>query len=168
MMRKLLLVQTLFIFRKFGVEYNKQISFIVKNFGMVLGEKTNPSDLLIGINCYDRALHRISETKKPNVTSYNTLAVLATSMAMRYRASNPSSVLTWKHIVGDENMSNVVPAVSYVYKWLVETLRIIFLKFWGGKIVCMRFTTKSYSCTDYTFNSESVIPSFSVVHLSKR
>ena len=103
--------------------YEKQLHYVVKKLGMVMGKEDNPSDVLIAINCYDGAQHRITEKKLLNVTSYNTSVVSVTSLAKKYTTSNPSSILTWKQVVGDETMRNVVPAVSYVYQWLGENVK---------------------------------------------
>ena len=103
--------------------YEKQLHYVVKKLGMVMGKEDNPSDVLIAINCYDGAQHGITEKKLLNVTSYNTSVVSVTSLAKKYTTSNPSSILTWKQVVGDETMRNVVPAVSYVYQWLGENVK---------------------------------------------
>ena len=55
-------------------------------------------------------------------------------MAMRVLPANMSSILTWKQVVGDENMSNVTPSVSYVYKWLGENVKDGICEILGRKV----------------------------------
>ena len=103
--------------------YEEQMGYVVKKLGMFLGKDDNAYDVLIAINCYDGAQHGITEKKLCNVTSYNTSVVSVTSVGKKYTASNPSSILTWKQVKGDENMSTNAQAVSYVYKWLGEHIK---------------------------------------------
>ena len=78
------------------------MGYVVKKLGTFLGKDDNASDVLIAINCYDGAQHGITEKKLYNVTSYNTSVVSTTSVEKKYMASNPSSILTWKQVIGGQ------------------------------------------------------------------
>ena len=103
--------------------YEEQMSCAVKKLCTFMVNEDNAAEVLIGINCYDGAQHGITEKKLCNVTSYSTSVVSPTSVGKSYTTSNPSTILTWKQVIGDENMSTVAQSASYVYKWLGENIK---------------------------------------------
>ena len=98
--------------------YEKQVSLLINKFIVVMGDKDKTSDCLALINCFDGALHGVTDKKLLNVTSYSSSIVSGASVEMGITPASTSSILTWKQVVGDEKMCNVVPAVTSMYQWL--------------------------------------------------
>ena len=81
-----------------------------------MGEKDKTSDSLALINCFDGAPHGVTEKQFLNVTSYSSAIVSRPSVEMGITATSTFSILTWKQVVGDKKMCNVVPAVTSMHQ----------------------------------------------------
>ena len=106
----------------------------MKKFGAVLGESDDQSDSLILINSFDGAQHGVTEKKLLNITSYSSSLVSQASVKIGFMPASTGSILTWKQVVGEENMSTVVPAVSDMYKWYGENVEVDYANILGRKV----------------------------------
>ena len=102
---------------------------------VILGEKDKRDDDLIEINCFDRAIHGLTEKKQLNITSYSRTVVSTASIEMGLTPASTSVILTWKQVAEKEKMSsNSVPSVTDMYAWLGESFNNDMALISGGNV----------------------------------
>ena len=80
-------------------------------------------DTLIVINSFDGAILGVTDKKQLNMTSFSTALFSNTALIKGLTPANTSLILTWKQVIGDENVPNTFPAVKDMYNWMKGNAR---------------------------------------------
>ena len=91
-----------------------------KAWKLTRADTTIVKDDLIVINSFDEAVHGETEKKACSITSYNSAVVTKEMLRSGVSSTSTKSILMWKQVIGEESMSNVVPVVKELYRWIGE------------------------------------------------